>query len=155
MPSDYPQVPATAKLTTIPARVSTPPPILRRGSKIRRRKDSLNPLEEEAIVTHQLIVPGEIKQELLDDDDVVPLIGSPVTYSTTPIKQLPFSPSQFLNSPNLTFDVQLASSSTPVRHNVQPMTPQKERTRPVRDRSYAKQYICKYSKLPGFHLKSS
>lgn len=40
----------------------------------------------------------------------------------TPIKQLPFSPSQFLNSPNLSFDVTLAS--TPVKK--QPLTPTKE-----------------------------
>lgn len=36
----------------------------------------------------------------------------------TPIKQLPFSPSQFLNSPSLSFDV--SSSSTPVRRLLLP-----------------------------------
>ncbi|KAE9527022.1 hypothetical protein AGLY_013670 [Aphis glycines] len=36
----------------------------------------------------------------------------------TPIKQLPFSPSQFLNSPSLSFDI--SSSSTPVRRLLLP-----------------------------------
>lgn len=44
--------------------------------------------------------------------------------SLTPIKQLPFSPSLFLNSPNLSFDVTLAS--TPVKNIPQPLTPRKE-----------------------------
>lgn len=134
MPSDFSQVPATTKLT-IPLRTTTPPPILRRGIKVRRRKDSLNPMEEDVIVHQPIVLPAEIKEELLDNDDidndVRPLANSPNRISTTPIKQLPFSPSQFLNSPNLTFDVQL--SSTPVKHIVQAITPHKEKSKPVRN----------------------
>lgn len=40
---------------------------------------------------------------------------SPTKHGNSPIKQLPFSPSQFLNSPNLSFDVTLAS--TPMKHH--------------------------------------
>lgn len=36
--------------------------------------------------------------------------------SVTPIKPLPFSPSQFLNSPSLSFDNATLSASTPVRN---------------------------------------
>lgn len=129
MPSDFPQVPAATRLA-IPVRASTPPPILRRGTKVRRRKDSLNPMEEDVVV-HQSPA-SDVKQELMEDDDdndIRPLIYSPIRFSTTPIKQLPFSPSQFLNSPNLTFDVQLAS--TPVKQHAQQTTPQKEGLRPV------------------------
>lgn len=51
-------------------------------------------------------------------------------YSASPIKQLPFSPSQFLNSSNISFDVTLAS--TPVKHAVvQVTTPHKDRIKPV------------------------
>lgn len=132
MPSDFPQVPAATRLA-MSVRASTPPPILRRGIKVRRRKDSLNPMEEDVMVHQQpVVLPNDIKQELMEDDediDIRPLACSPVRFSTTPIKQLPFSPSQFLNSPNLTFDVQLAS--TPVKQHVQPSTPQKDRLKPV------------------------
>lgn len=42
----------------------------------------------------------------------------PLSPSVTPIKPLPFSPSQFLNSPILTFDMTLPAS-TPVRKRFQ------------------------------------
>lgn len=131
VPSDYSQVPVTTRLA-MPLQASTPPPILRRGTKVRRRKNSLTPMEEDVVVSQQL--PCDIKHELLEDDDdddsgVRPLASSPIRLGTTPIKQLPFSPSQFLNSPNLTFDVQLAS--TPVKQHVQASTPQKEKIKPV------------------------
>lgn len=134
MPSDYSEVPAATTKLAMPARASTPPPILRRGTKTRRRKDSLNPVEEEVIVSLPVLVSGDIKQEQVfeDGDEMDQFMNSPAKYGTTPIKQLPFSPSQFLNSPNLTFDVQLAS--TPVRHSVQPSTPQKEKSKAVRRR---------------------
>lgn len=63
-------------------------------------------------------------------DDTDRLADTPSKCITSPIKQLPFSPSQFLNSPNLSFDVTLAS--TPVKHcNMQATTPQKDRTKAV------------------------
>lgn len=47
------------------------------------------------------------------------LLGvKPLSPSVTPIKPLPFSPSQFLNSPILTFDMTLPAS-TPVRKRFQ------------------------------------
>lgn len=52
------------------------------------------------------------------------LLNSPGKDGSTPIKQLPFSPSQFLNSPNLSFDVTL--SSTPVKQLHQLSTPNKD-----------------------------
>lgn len=66
-------------------------------------------------------------------DDINPLPpNSPLKADNTPIKQLPFSPSQFLNSPNIQFDV--ASSSTPVKR-LQVSTPHKNRIKPERDYS--------------------
>lgn len=66
-------------------------------------------------------------------EDIKPLPPcSPIKQdNNTPIKQLPFSPSQFLNSPNIQFEV--ASTSTPVKR-VQVTTPIKN-TRPDRDYS--------------------
>lgn len=50
------------------------------------------------------------------------LLGvKPLSPSVTPIKPLPFSPSQFLNSPILTFDMTLPAS-TPVRKRFQKVT---------------------------------
>lgn len=54
----------------------------------------------------------------------------------SPIKQLPFSPSQFFNSPGF-FEVTLAS--TPVQRFPQATTPLKDRTaKPVSSNFYSK-----------------
>jgi hypothetical protein len=62
-------------------------------------------------------------------DDFAAMLGvgkQPVSNGNSPIKQLPFSPSQFFNSPGL-FDAPL--SSTPVkRFTTQASTPLKDRT---------------------------
>ncbi|VEN55292.1 unnamed protein product [Callosobruchus maculatus] len=120
------------------------PLILRRSAKTRRRRgsneeddvkgsggssESIEVLEP----SHsELSVPStSTVHEKLEDLDYILEAGKP-TFSpmrhngTTPAKQLPFSPSQFLNSPNITFDVNL--SSTPMRKE-EVETPTKDRSR--------------------------
>ncbi|KAJ8952868.1 hypothetical protein NQ314_007474 [Rhamnusium bicolor] len=114
-------------------RASTPP-ILRRGSKSRRRRDSTEQLAQELALSTE---PCANKLEDIDFilDGARPTIFSPLRNGNSPIKQLPFSPSQFLNSPNITnitFDVTL--SSTPMKKQ-QALTPVKDRTKPDRDYS--------------------
>ncbi|KAF5307183.1 hypothetical protein FQR65_LT00699 [Abscondita terminalis] len=119
-------VPVTSN---VPARATTPS-ILRRNSKSRRRTDSSN-------TSTDYCLPDFISS---NSDDVHILIdkyktlcNSPIKNGTTPIKQLPFSPSQFLNSPNLSFDVTL--SSTPVKQVPQNLTPRKDELKV--ERSYS------------------
>ncbi|XP_063905228.1 myb-related protein B-like isoform X3 [Zophobas morio] len=104
-------------------RASTPP-ILRRGSKARRRRDS----DGEYILSDY----GEDSKNV--DDFAVMLGCNSKQNGNSPIKQLPFSPSQFFNSPGF-FDVPL--SSTPVkRYQAQNTTPLKDRSvKPDRDYS--------------------
>ncbi|XP_044736788.1 transcriptional activator Myb [Chrysoperla carnea] len=94
-------------ISSLNARNSSPPPILRRGL-LRKRRDSLNDVNAD----------GEIETHTIEIQET----NSPT--KSTPIKPLPFSPSQFFNSPDLSFDVTL--SSTPVRggHGT---TPRKDR----------------------------
>lgn len=104
-------------------RASTPP-ILRRGSKSRRRRES----NDFADFTTSSVQSAEDRQHTIDIDFL--LDGGAKTTTTlspmrglgSPIKQLPFSPSQFLNSPHLPFDSAL--SSTPVKR-LQVSTPKK------------------------------
>ncbi|CAH1259955.1 unnamed protein product [Diabrotica balteata] len=120
-------VPVTS---TVSVSRSTTPPILRRG-KSRKRRDSSD--AEENIVEQ----PNPQKFEVDFLDTAKSSFFSPLRNGASPIKQLPFSPSQFLNSPNiqnLTFDVTM--SSTPKGpQNAIVSTPVKDRTRPDRDYS--------------------
>ncbi|XP_072378636.1 myb-related protein B isoform X5 [Diabrotica undecimpunctata] len=120
-------VPVTS---TVSVTRSTTPPILRRG-KSRKRRDSSD--TEENIVDQ----PNPQKFEVDFLDTAKSSFFSPLRNGASPIKQLPFSPSQFLNSPNiqnLTFDVTM--SSTPKGpQNAIVSTPVKDRTRPDRDYS--------------------
>lgn len=122
-------------------RASTPP-ILRRGSKARRKRDD-SAFVSATDQSHDISMAststsGTAKME--DDiefilDGAKPTIFSPIRNNglllgASPIKQLPFSPSQFLNSPNITsimFDV--AAASTPKKNH--PETPVKDKSRPV------------------------
>ncbi|XP_060528351.1 myb-related protein B isoform X2 [Cylas formicarius] len=124
-----------------PTRSSTPS-ILRRGAKLRKAKGTEEkPQETFNFASEYAEESGTTngdKMESLncDLDSAKPTIFSPVrAHGNSPIKQLPFSPSQFLNSPNvsnITFDVSL--SSTPVKKHVT-LTP--KQTTPVQERSYS------------------
>lgn len=122
MPINY--VPVSSALD---APRSSTPPILRRG-KSRKRRESTD-TEEVNVVD---VAPCKIDEiDLLDT--AKPSFFSPLRNGPSPIKQLPFSPSQFLNSPhisNLTFDVTM--SSTPkASQNGHVSTPVKDKSRPV------------------------
>ncbi|CAH1114580.1 unnamed protein product [Psylliodes chrysocephalus] len=126
MPINY--VPVSSALD---APRSSTPPILRRG-KSRKRRESTD-TEEVNVVD---VAPCKIDEiDLLDT--AKPSFFSPLRNGPSPIKQLPFSPSQFLNSPhisNLTFDVTM--SSTPkASQNGHVSTPVKDKSRPDRDYS--------------------
>ncbi|XP_012942102.2 myb protein isoform X1 [Aplysia californica] len=80
---------------------TTPPPILRRGKYKRRHGKTL--AEELENVLH------ELEDEPSETEGIVNTVNEPVQYSVqtlpttptrTPIKHLPFSPSQFLNGPS-------------------------------------------------------
>lgn len=113
-------------------RASTPP-ILRRGNKSRKRRESTEQLAQELALSAG---PSIARIDDIDYlfDGAKPTIFSPLKNGSSPIKQLPFSPSQFLNSPNIaniSFDVTL--SSTPVKK--QASTPVKDKSKPDHDYS--------------------
>lgn len=91
--------------------LNTPPHILRRGMLRAVRRRSLSQSLDYSPET--LTSMNVLKNETSFETD---LQKTPV--KVTPVKQLPFSPSQFLNSPNLSFDVNL--TSTPVSRRLLP-----------------------------------
>ncbi|CAH1168854.1 unnamed protein product [Phyllotreta striolata] len=106
------------------SRASTPP-ILRRGRARRRTESSEN--QDVNIVTNRI-------EDIDFGGPGKPSFFSPLRNGVSPIKQLPFSPSQFLNSPNISFD-HTASSTPKVAQNGVVSTPVKDRTKFERDYS--------------------
>ncbi|XP_076257799.1 proto-oncogene like protein Myb isoform X2 [Rhynchophorus ferrugineus] len=116
---------------------SSTPPILRRGARSRKRRDS----EEQQI--NIIVTESDSNLDRMDVFGPILDAGKPTIFSpirvgngSSPVEQLPFSPSQFFNSPNMshiTFDVAL--SSTPVKRATI-MTPKKE-IRKQQDRDYS------------------
>uniref|UniRef100_A0A1Y1NMI0 Uncharacterized protein n=1 Tax=Photinus pyralis TaxID=7054 RepID=A0A1Y1NMI0_PHOPY len=100
--------------SSMPTRATTPS-ILRRNSRCRRRTNSHDTSSDYGLP--ELISANNEDVHILIDKYKT-LCTSPIKNGSTPIKQLPFSPSQFLNSPNLSFDVTLAS--TPVKQHTTP-----------------------------------
>ncbi|XP_030760175.1 transcriptional activator Myb isoform X2 [Sitophilus oryzae] len=118
-----------------PSTRSSTPPILRRGPRSRKRRDS-DEIDKEEASHHDRRLTQDVTSMF---EGGKPTIFSPIRMGNngaSPIEQLPFSPSQFLNSPNMshiTFDVTL--SSTPVKKGGV-MTPKKDvRKKPDRDYS--------------------
>ncbi|GJQ80225.1 putative RNA polymerase II transcription regulator recruiting protein [Trypoxylus dichotomus] len=122
--------------TTVPVsngitHTRAPTPSILRKSMKRKRRDS--DFIDYALNDCVISTADDMERVPIILDEFKPLIpGSPLKAENTPIKQLPFSPSQFLNSPNIQFEV--ATSSTPVKR-LQISTPHKNRARPERDYS--------------------
>nr|XP_023015168.1 myb protein [Leptinotarsa decemlineata] len=135
VPPNYAQNTLVPVANTLTLSRSSTPPILRRG-KSRRRRESAEQVSENLIAT------APSTSRVIEDydyflDGAKPTIFSPLRNGPSPIKQLPFSPSQFLNSPNITnlpFDVTM--SSTPkAMHSGSIVTPVKDKGRMNRDYS--------------------
>lgn len=92
---------------------NSPPGILRRGFRARRRRS----ISECTDISRDFI--SDLYSNESGDFTAYSFAGQRTPPKLTPIKQLPFSPSQFLNSPNLSFDVSLAS--TPVKRYATPI----------------------------------
>ncbi|XP_022912933.2 myb protein isoform X1 [Onthophagus taurus] len=92
------------------------PPILRRAKIKKSRRESIMQTDYSNI---ENVAPSSYIPEVIGYIDTKPLPLSPVK-NHTPVKQLPFSPSQFLNSPNITFDVALSSTPKKLIHVTTP-----------------------------------
>ncbi|KAG5894946.1 hypothetical protein JTB14_023295 [Gonioctena quinquepunctata] len=134
VPPSYAQNTLVPVANTLSIPRSSTPPILRRGKSRRRRESSDNISEDLAIASTS---SSRVEDFDFILDGAKPTIFSPLRNGPSPIKQLPFSPSQFLNSPNITnlpFDVTL--SSTPkATHSGSIVTPVKDKGKPNRDYS--------------------
>ncbi|CAG9762383.1 unnamed protein product [Ceutorhynchus assimilis] len=133
------QIPISNNIPMVQPRATTPT-ILRRAGRSRRRRDSEDQDMNQA---------GPSQQKNVDFNFMFnsgrPTIFSPVRGTGSPIKQLPFSPSQFLNSPamaHINFDV--TSSSTP-----KSIAPEKPETPKQQTRDYSP-----LSTPNGPHVKS-
>ncbi|XP_074660485.1 transcriptional activator Myb-like [Tubulanus polymorphus] len=136
----------TAAETTIPAETPesksrdqpprTPPTILRKSREHKKEKETQkDAMAVRRLHTEQILYADDYKQTLTSgsiDQSCEPLLPDsitiellkeePKTPNKTPIKNLPFSPSQFLNSPDVPFgNGQL--TSTPICRDVLSATP--------------------------------
>ncbi|KAJ8977022.1 hypothetical protein NQ317_013471 [Molorchus minor] len=137
----------TQYLFPVPSACRVPPPLQSYEGAANREGEgeSTEQLAEELGMSAG---PSMTKFEDIDFilDCAKPTIFSPLR-NGSPIKQLPFSPSQFLNSPNIaniTFDVTM--SSTPKKQQAQ--TPVKDKTETCKYSALAlkrKTYECSYS----------
>ncbi|XP_017784184.1 PREDICTED: myb-related protein B isoform X1 [Nicrophorus vespilloides] len=126
VPAEFTKQNALVPVSTAVQMQRAPTPSILRRSRSRKRLDSDSGINES---TFSNILDTPIVDEQLSSLDT-PMRAS----GSTPNKELPFSPSQFLNSPNISFDVTLAS--TPVKNkSLQASTPIKNRIRPNNDYS--------------------
>ncbi|XP_050292885.1 transcriptional activator Myb isoform X1 [Anthonomus grandis grandis] len=133
-PQTYQTLTSSTASSHQPPRASTPP-ILRRGARARRRRDSEeHNKQEENLYLNQQPGPSQITRDDLSQmlEGAKPTIFSPLrTNLGSPIKQLPFSPSQFLNSPamaHISFDVALSSTpkKLPIVSSAKAETPRQQ-----------------------------
>ncbi|XP_006814133.1 transcriptional activator Myb-like [Saccoglossus kowalevskii] len=105
-------IPITSPVTS---RFSSPPSILRRSRK-RRHHQHMQDLDDsitQRTDRYQHLNTAYMKEEHEDEPQPLPQT-IPCSPKNTPIKPLPFSPSQFLNSPGLPNDRGISLTSTPV-----------------------------------------
>ncbi|XP_069702633.1 transcriptional activator Myb isoform X1 [Periplaneta americana] len=131
-------------------KLTSPPPILRRGFRHKRhRSESSDQMNNSA----DFILPDEHPLSgQLDDTGLCSTFLSAEPHRTpvkaSPIKSLQFSPSQFLNSPNLSFDV-----GTPLRQCT--ITAQSTPLQQRRDKENSPGLLCTPNPLPMQPVKQS